>query len=66
MYQVVHLLNIFYVWLIESGRLKNFSNMYLTLKMFTTIPVTSCKYKRIFFKLSIVKINQEILCANID
>jgi len=40
--------------------------MYLVLKMFTIIPVTSCTCERVFSKLSIVKINSDILCAKID
>ncbi|XP_050056135.1 zinc finger MYM-type protein 1-like [Aphis gossypii] len=42
-------------WLKESGRLDIFNNMYLVLKMFTIIPVTSCTCERVFSKLSIVK-----------
>jgi len=42
-------------WLKESGQLDIFNNMYLVLKMFTIIPVTSCTCERIFSKLSIVK-----------
>lgn len=42
-------------WLKEISRLVIFSIMYLVLKIFTTIPVTSCTCERIFFKLSIVK-----------
>jgi hypothetical protein len=35
---------------------KNFVNVHKALKLFTTIPVTSCSCERAFSKLSLVKI----------
>ncbi|CAI6357412.1 unnamed protein product [Macrosiphum euphorbiae] len=42
-------------WLVDSGRSEIFSDFYKSLKLFVTIPVTSCSCERAFSKLTIVK-----------
>ncbi|XP_060846033.1 uncharacterized protein LOC132925678 [Rhopalosiphum padi] len=42
-------------WLVDSGRSEIFSDFYKSIKLFVTIPVTSCSCERAFSKLTIVK-----------
>jgi len=47
--------NTIHKWLEKLSTLGNFINVYKTLKLFTTIPVTTCSCERAFSKLSLVK-----------
>ncbi|KAL4113654.1 hypothetical protein QTP88_017235 [Uroleucon formosanum] len=47
--------NTIHKWLEKLSTLGNFINVQKTLKLFTTIPVTTCSCERAFSKLSLVK-----------